>query len=59
AQSYLFETLGERYAVPALARKVILAGYKGDPKFKPDSKGGWYEFLGAERPPKPEKKKKG
>ena len=58
AQEYLFETCGERYAVPPLARKVFLAGYRGTPKLKPGSRGGWYDFLGAERPPKPEKKKK-
>ncbi len=56
AQEYLFETCGERYAIPPLARKVFLAGYKGNPKLKPGSKGGWYDFLGVERP---EKKKKG
>jgi 3-hydroxybutyryl-CoA dehydrogenase len=58
AQEYLFETCGERYAVPPLARKVFVAGYRGNPKLKPGSRGGWYDFLGAERPPKPEKKKK-
>jgi 3-hydroxybutyryl-CoA dehydrogenase len=49
AQTYMHETLGERYAVPPLARKVYLAGYKGNPKLKPGSRGGWYEFLGAEK----------
>ena len=53
AQEYLFETCGERYAIPPLARKVFLAGYKGDPRSKPGSKGGWYDFLGAERAGKP------
>jgi 3-hydroxybutyryl-CoA dehydrogenase len=57
AQEYLFETCGERYAIPPLARKVFLAGYRGNPKLKPGSRGGWYDFLGAERPPKPTKKK--
>ncbi|MCA1726831.1 MAG: 3-hydroxyacyl-CoA dehydrogenase family protein, partial [Actinobacteria bacterium] len=28
AQEYLFETLGERYAIPPLARKVFRAGYR-------------------------------
>ena len=56
AQEYLFETCGERYAVPPLARKVMSAGYKGDPKVKPGSRGGWYDFLGAERAAKPAKK---
>ncbi len=50
AQEYLFETLGERYAIPPLARKVFSAGYRGSPRLKPGSRGGWYEFLGAERP---------
>ena len=49
AQSYLHETCGERYAIPPLARKVFLAGYKGNPKLKPGSKGGFYDFLGIER----------
>jgi 3-hydroxybutyryl-CoA dehydrogenase len=57
AQEYLFETCGERYAIPPLARKVFTAGYRGAPKLKPGSRGGWYDFLGAERPPKAEKKK--
>ena len=49
AQTYLHETCGERYAIPPLARKVFLAGYKGNPKLKPGSKGGFYDFLGIER----------
>jgi 3-hydroxybutyryl-CoA dehydrogenase len=56
AQEYLFETCGERYAVPPLARKVMSAGYRGDPKVKPGSRGGWYDFLGVERAAKPAKK---
>ena len=37
-----------------------LAGYLGNPALKPDSRGGWYDFLGAERPPKekPQEKQK-
>jgi 3-hydroxybutyryl-CoA dehydrogenase len=50
AQEYLHETCGERYAVPTLARKVLSAGYLGDPELKPGSRGGWYDFLGAQRP---------
>ena len=56
AQEYLHETCGERYAVPPLARKVMSAGYVGNAKLKPGSRGGWYDFLGAERAPKPSKK---
>jgi len=52
AQEYLFETCGERYAVPPLARKVFKSGYKGDPALKPGSRGGWYDFLGIEKPKK-------
>jgi 3-hydroxybutyryl-CoA dehydrogenase len=49
AQTYLYETLGERYKIPALARKVFKAGYLGNPQLKPGSKGGWYDFFGAEK----------
>jgi 3-hydroxybutyryl-CoA dehydrogenase len=49
AQEYLHETCGERYAVPPLARKVFRAGYRGAPKLKPGSRGGWYDFLGGRR----------
>ncbi len=56
AQEYLHETCGERYAVPPLARKVFKAGYKGNPKLKPGSRGGWYDFLSVERPAKEKKK---
>ena len=49
AQTYLHETCGERYAIPPLARKVFLAGYKGNPKLKPGSRGGFYDFLGIDR----------
>jgi 3-hydroxybutyryl-CoA dehydrogenase len=55
AQTYLHETCGERYAIPPLARKVFLAGYKGNPKLKPGSRGGFYDFLGIERPQKGKK----
>ena len=43
---------GQQAATP---RKVFLAGYRGAPALKPGSRGGWYDFLGIERP---EKKKK-
>jgi 3-hydroxybutyryl-CoA dehydrogenase len=50
AQEYLHETCGERYSIPPLARKVFRAGYRGAPALKPGSRGGWYDFLGAQRP---------
>ncbi len=56
AQEYLHETCGERYAVPPLAHELMNAGYLGDPKSKPGSRGGWYDYLGAERAPKAPKK---
>ena len=49
AQIYLHQTLGDRYRVPALARKVFEAGYLGNPRLKPGSKGGWYDFFGEEK----------
>ena len=58
AQEYLFETCGERYAIPPIARKVFLSGYRGAPSLKPGSRGGWYDFLGVERPKKEPPRKK-
>ena len=52
AQEYLYETCGERYAIPDLARKVFQAGYCGAPALKPGSRGGWYDYLNVQRPPK-------
>lgn len=48
AQEYLHETLGERYAIPPIARKVFAAGYRGAPELKPGSKGGWYDYFSIE-----------
>lgn len=45
AQRYLWETCGERYAIPPVARKVFEAGYRGRSDLKPGSRGGWYEFF--------------
>ena len=39
-----------------MARKVFKAGYRGNPKLKPGSRGGWYDFLDVERPPREKKK---
>ncbi len=50
AQEYLHETCGERYAVPPLARQAFSAGYLGSRDLKPESRGGWYDFLGVDRP---------
>jgi 3-hydroxybutyryl-CoA dehydrogenase len=48
AQEYLHETLGERYAIPPIARKVFASGYRGAGNLKPGSRGGWYEYFGLE-----------
>jgi 3-hydroxyacyl-CoA dehydrogenase len=45
----LAETCGESYAVPPLACQALQAGFLGNPKLKPDSKGGWHDFLGVPR----------
>jgi len=50
AQEYLNEKCGERYAVPPLAIEAYDAGYLGSPDLKPGSRGGWYDFLGVDRP---------
>lgn len=49
AQEYLLETVGDRFAIPPLARKVFRAGYRGSPRLKPGSRGGWYDYLGVDR----------
>ncbi len=54
AQEYLHETLGERYAIPPIARKVFASGYRGAGNLKPGSRGGWYDYFGLE--PQGEKK---
>lgn len=48
AQEYLEETLGERHAIPPIARKVFLAGFRGAPNLKPGSRGGWYDYFGID-----------
>ncbi|CAG0983814.1 3-hydroxybutyryl-CoA dehydrogenase [Burkholderiales bacterium] len=48
AQEYLHETLGERYSIPPVARKVFASGFRGAPGLKPGSRGGWYDYYGIE-----------
>ncbi len=48
AQEYLHETMGERYAIPPIARKLFTSGYRGDAVLKPGSRGGWYNYFGIE-----------
>lgn len=48
AQEYLHARLGERWAIPPLARRVFEAGYRGAPELKPGSRGGWYDYFARE-----------
>jgi 3-hydroxybutyryl-CoA dehydrogenase len=45
AQEYLRERCGDRYDIPAIAERAADAGYLGDPKVKPGSRGGFYAFC--------------
>jgi len=47
-QEYLQQTLGERWAVPPLARRVMSSGYRGVATLKPGSRGGWYDYYKKE-----------
>ncbi len=49
AQEYLHETLGERWAIPPIARRVFNAGYRGAASLKPGSRGGWYDYFRKEQ----------
>ncbi|MDA8194478.1 MAG: hypothetical protein M0Z53_10865 [Thermaerobacter sp.] len=40
--------MGDRYRIPPLARKAFLAGFLGNPDLKPQSQGGWHQFLERE-----------
>jgi len=48
---YLYNELGDpHYKPPLTLRKLVLAGYLGDPELKPGSRGGWYDYFGIPRP---------
>jgi 3-hydroxybutyryl-CoA dehydrogenase len=34
-----------QYKPPLTLRKLVLSGYKGDPRFKPRSRGGWRDYF--------------
>jgi 3-hydroxybutyryl-CoA dehydrogenase len=44
------QTKDRRFFPPRILRKLVSEGYLGDPKTKPGSKGGYYEFYGLKRP---------
>lgn len=44
---YLFKETGDpRYAPPLILKKLVQAGYYGDRKYNPRSKGGFYDYFG-------------
>lgn len=44
------ETKDSRFYPPKTLRLLVSRGYLGDPKIKPGSKGGYYEYFGLKRP---------
>ncbi len=47
---YVYRETGEkRYAPPVTLKKLVLSGYKGDKRFIPDSRGGWYDYFKVEK----------
>ena len=44
------ETNDERFRPPELLRRLVSSGYLGDPRNKPGSKGGYYEYFQLKRP---------
>ena len=47
---YLYSrTLEPQYKPPLTLRKLVLSGYLGNPKFKPQSRGGWLDYFGSVR----------
>jgi len=46
AAEYLYKVTGEaRYAPPVTLRRLVEAGYLGDPETKHGSRGGWYHYY--------------
>jgi 3-hydroxybutyryl-CoA dehydrogenase len=44
---YLYKETGDpRYAPPLILKKLVKAGYYGDRKYNPKSKGGFYDYFG-------------
>ncbi len=44
------QTKEERFRPPKILRRLVSQGYLGDPKTKPGSKGGYYDYFGLKRP---------
>ena len=43
------ETKEERFKPPEILKKLVSEGYLGDPKVRPGSKGGYYEYFQLQR----------
>ena len=47
---YLYQETGEViFKTPLTLKKLVLSGYVGNKKIKPNSKGGWYDFYKIEK----------
>ena len=47
---YLYSETGESHlAPPVMLKKLVLSGYLGSKKYKPASRGGWYDYYEIER----------
>jgi 3-hydroxybutyryl-CoA dehydrogenase len=45
---YLYNRTREpQYKPPLSLRKLVLSGYTGNSKFKPQSRGGWFDYFGS------------
>jgi 3-hydroxybutyryl-CoA dehydrogenase len=44
------ETGDEKFRPPKILKKLVGEGYLGNPKFKPGSRGGYYEYFHLKRP---------
>jgi len=49
-ESLYLSTRDPKWKPPLLLKQLVASGYTGDPKLKANSKGGYYEFFGLERP---------
>lgn len=49
-QALYAQTRDSRFRPPKILRKLVAENYLGDPKVKPGSRGGYYEYYGLKRP---------
>ena len=48
-EALYLDTKDARFKPPKLLRKLVSEGYLGDPKIRPGSRGGYYEYFGLKR----------